>query len=253
MAHKTVATRWLLSLRNQIPVSFVEHKWGKGEFTDIEVQINFNNKIFSGRGTDRVGDIAIEKASGEAIERWCCDTLGISTVGCALRSDESFAKQNAESELIERVIFSDFIENGGLAQELSSITVSLSDKLRFWAVGSKIVVAIAFTEGKPLALGIANEEKSELGVEKAKLEALRNLAAFKFDPIKFKEITENDHNFWCCDPQFLKKLMDRLENSLGQEIILPKLNVTTQKVDSVLGIEGCDQLYFARATAEGTR
>jgi len=239
-------------LSDTIPVSFVEHKWGQPHFNDIEVKISIDGNIFLGRGTDKDGDLALEKASSEAIERWCCHRLHASTVGCAVHSNELEASKNAQGEFIERLVFDQFIERGGNVTELfNMVNGQAYQKIRLWYINNslseKVVIAIAVHDNVPVAIGIGHAVQAQFAAEKAYVEALRNLAAFKHDPELFKKITSDNSDFWCCDPNFISDVLLKLEKSGSLLTIeVPSSETKTFRASQILGISSCP-LYFSQA------
>lgn len=256
MANQTVATRWLLSMRDRIKVSFVEHKWAGPYFTDIEIKIHIGGMEFSGRGTDKNGDLALEKASAEAIERWCCQELKLSTVGCAIHSVELLAEKNSKYEFIERFIFNKFIENGNLANEFfPAIPMRYPwGTFRFWNLGDtyagSVAISISFDNQIPISIGIALSESEEPAAAKAFIEALRNFEAYEHDKSTFTAMIGNDPDLWCCDPQFLKRVLSQIAMNKAvspTNWILPDTITISKKVSEILGQDDCP-LYFSRTT-----
>lgn len=248
MAYQTIATRWLLSRRPSIAVSFVEYKWEQPQWIDIQAQIEVDGEKHSGRGTDKIGDLALEKASSEAIERWCCQKLSISTAGCAVHSSEAEATTKSQLEFQERFIFNSFLKSGGAAKELSPFLFE-QDKVRLWQIEATTVIAISYSDSTPTSLGVAKEQSIDQAIEKSKIESLRNLFSFKNDPTQFKSIIQRDNNFWCCDPGLLNNALKKLEAPTSHVVDVKSGSTNTQTVKSILGFDDCP-LFFSR-TVEG--
>lgn len=260
MAHKTVATRWLLSKKDLLKVSFVEHKDTHNllpNLNDIEVKIAVGGFIFSGRGTDSIGDIALEKASSEAIERWCCHKLEISTVGCSIRSTKEDAENSSLSEFVERFYFDQFLSGLIIPTSLKIAPLSSGTQINYHQLvkteyGSVILSLVVDSE-KPVCLGLALEKELKDGFNKSATEALRNYAVYKENKSAFIEAVAADQNLWCCDPEILSKISEKIstpQTASDSFIEIPKLKSSTQSVSSILGIEDCP-LFFSRTNAVG--
>lgn len=267
MAYKTIATRWLLSQKNAFNISFVEHKWNINLFssiTDIEIKIQLDHKtVINGRGTDQIGDLALEKASSEAIERWCCHKLKISSVGCAVHSNEICANSNSKKEFIERYFFNQFLDYKIKPQKIKNYkTKELSEHLIirypsaqicFWEISKSlsgtILLCLIYDNNKTISLGLACEDNHDLGIQKSTIEAIRNFVAYKTDPHAFIFIIKNNPDFWCCNPTLLNRLASQLELAPADavpEIVLQDPEVVTKsyKVSELLNLQDCP-LYFS--------
>ncbi len=259
MAYKTIATRWLLAQKSSLDVSFIEHKDIRAfmpNVTDIEVKISISGVIHSGRGTHPIGDLALEKASSEAIERWCCHKLRVSTVGCAIHSIKERAELNARSEFLERFLFDQFFSKtiSTLSSKIDPLGPSASInfyELTKTTIGS-VVLALVFDSDKPICLGLALEENIEQGFRKASIEALRNYSVYKSDRNYFLQTAANDHNLWCCDSLFLKNIAEHLKatTASNQSLEIPAMKNSIQPVSEILRIGDCP-LYFSRTIAAG--
>lgn len=260
MAHKTVATRWLLSKKDLLNVSFVEHKDTHNlllNLTDIEVKISVGGLIFSGRGTDSIGDIALEKASSEAVERWCCHKLEISTVGCAIRSTKEDAEKNSVSEFIERFYFDHFLESPLHTPNLKTEPIGSASQIKYYELikteyGS-VILSLVVDSRKPICLGLAFEKERQDGFKKSAIEALRNYAVYKENKSSFQKVVDEDHNLWCCNPDILEKIFEKLSSPPATSkafVEIPKFKSSAQNVASILGIQDCP-LFFSRTIAVG--
>lgn len=260
MAYKTVATRWLLSKKDLLTISFVELKDTQSllpNLTDIEVKISVGDLIFSGRGTDSVGDIALEKASSEAIERWCCHKLNISTVGCAIRSTKEDAEYNSVSEFIERSYFDQFLESPILAPNLKTESIDPEAQINYYELAKtkygSVILSLVVDSGRPICLGLALEKVPQDGFRKSAIEALRNYAVYKDSKSSFLEAIGEDHNLWCCNPDLLGKIFEKLSSqpaTFNSSIEFPKFKSSIQNVSYILGIDDCP-LFFSRTIAVG--
>jgi hypothetical protein len=259
MAYKTVATRWLISKKELLAVSFVEHKDSQGlltNMTDIEVKVSVGDLVFSGRGTDPVGDIALEKASSEAIERWCCHLLGISTVGCAIHSIQEHCMANARNEFLERYFFNQVFSKSISPCSLKSEPLGTDTVIKFFEItkcdAGSVLLALIFDSCDPICLGLSLESDIDLGFKKASIEALRNYSVYKTDKVYFQKTVASDHNLWCCDPQLLSKITKTLSsvNTPVQSVKIPEVNSWVHPVSEIIKIIDCP-LYFSRTVAVG--
>ncbi|MBL7545124.1 MAG: hypothetical protein JNL11_15005 [Bdellovibrionaceae bacterium] len=260
MAYKTVATRWLLSKKDLLKVSFAEHKDTFNllpNLTDIEVKISVGSLTFSGRGTDLVGDIALEKASSEAVERWCCHKLEISTVGCAIRSTEEDAESSSVSEFIERFYFDQFLEHSFHALRSKTESIAPEAQINYYKLAKtkygSVILGLVVDSEKPICLGLALEKDLNVGFSKAATEALRNYTVYRENKSDFVDAVSNDHNLWCCNPDLLSKIFGRLSSvptTSNFFVGVPKFKSITQNVSSILDIKDCP-LFFSRTIALG--
>ncbi len=260
MAYKTVATRWLLSKKDLLAASFVEHKDNLNilsNMTDIEVKITASDVVFSGRGTDSIGDITLEKASSDAIERWCCHLLGISTVGCAIHSVREQAATNARNEFLERHFFDQYVSQSASPHILKSEQLEADAVVNYYEIAKcdvgLVVLAMIFDFSEPICLGLSLESDIDLGYKKAAVEALRNYSVYKTDKDYFHKKVATDRNLWCCDPELLRKIANTSSPPIGpgKLIEFPKISSHTQSVSDIVNIQDCP-LYFSRTVTVGT-
>lgn len=271
MAHQTtIATRWLLSQKNKLDIAFVEHKWDQNILNapnDIQITINFKDKLrVLGRGTSTEGDLALEKASSEVIERWCCQYLNISTVGCAVHSNLVEASLNSKKEVLERFYFDQFVvSKKSHGQITTQHTAELSEKMKNYFKTSDIefhliqkskegiaILCIAFDKKIPITLGLSFEKDLNLGIYKSFFEAVRNFIAYTSNSINYFEKVKNDSNLWCCNPDFIQKLIPFLSkeklaiNQITnlQKSETPEVISSAKKVSELLPDSNCP-LYFS--------
>lgn len=268
MAYQTVATRWLLGKKDQIDVSFVEHKWNIGPsfpYTDIEVLIRLDDKhTVTGRGTDLVGDIALEKASSEAIERWCCHILNISTVGCAVHSHRESAELNSKNEFAERFAFNKLKSKDIKPKALQSKkTQELFGNLAKFYPGSEVlffelvtftpdktVLCLILDENTPISLGLALEAREDSAVQKSFTEALRNYVSYKTDASLFFNSIQKSMDFWCCNPEFLNQLLGLIKMDVeisSVAMLKPITKTLTRSISEIVQIADCP-LFFSMTT-----
>lgn len=260
MANNTIATRWLLSKKDLFNVSFVELKDTLNllpNLIDIEIRIKTDEgKTYSGRGTDAIGDIALEKASSEAIERWCCHDLKISTVGCAIHSIKEEAEINSRNEFIERYYFEKFMAGYLSSTYLHSSSINSETQMGFYQIAKIplgiIILCLVFDNSQPIALGLSCKKDFQSAIKKSSIEALRNFGFYKINKDEFYRYVKADKNLWSCEPDFLNKLYSRIITSTASNntLEIPKNYTKTIKASSILNVSDCP-LYFSRTTLEG--
>lgn len=259
MANQTVAATWLLGKTDTLNVSFIEYDWGQPYFNDISVLIEVDGIVHKGRGTSKDGEVALEKACAEAIERYCCFLMALPTVGCAVHSVNEIGKLKSKEELIERDVFKKFLMGELSSEEFESDIhldffddICSSSKFRFWKIvhnKKTVVFCITFSGQKPVSLGIAFG-CNIASQEKAFLEALRNYVAFKKDDVTFKAMVRSNKNLWCCDSTVLDRLLERNSSpGLPSHISLSSGNIETTilKVSKIIDMADCP-LYFCRSS-----
>lgn len=87
MANYQGLEKWLLKSQEELNVRVTEFNWpyryNIGLF-DFDVSFEVNGHRHEGRGTDLDKSVALRKAISEAVERFICYVMGISTVGVAV-------------------------------------------------------------------------------------------------------------------------------------------------------------------------
>lgn len=104
MAHNTPLAAWLYSNRQALSPKFLELEW-PGRYLpgiyDFAVTVELNGTSGEGRGLAESRELALEKASSEAIERLICRLLDLDSVGMAV-SGSLDPRNHARNELYER-------------------------------------------------------------------------------------------------------------------------------------------------------
>lgn len=154
---------------------------------DYKVELSISNRIYTGHGYDINQDLAICKATAEAIERYCVSFFKLRTSnGCSVHTDLDLAKQNAQFELIERDNF--------LVQFISGVGFTVIDlnfnklklpggvRLENYKLLSQstnvCLTRIVFDDYKQIfGLGVSDDVKSALS--KSEAEALRQWSYYK--------------------------------------------------------------------------
>jgi hypothetical protein len=104
MANTNPITKWLISRKELFNLSFTQYGWPERYLPalyDFTAQISVNGISSQGRGTDFIAEVAIEKASAEAIERYLCKVLKMDSIGFSVSGFVS-ATEHAKFEALER-------------------------------------------------------------------------------------------------------------------------------------------------------
>lgn len=140
--------------------------WKLGQYTDIEVSIEIDRRVFIGRGTALGEELAFVKAGAEAIERAYCGAHRIHTLGVAAHTSVEAAKENTLSEINERdAFFCHFytktpflpLPDSSLAGPESSFG-GVFDKARAHGIDLRFFRAISY--GHPVFLCAASGQKA---------------------------------------------------------------------------------------------
>ncbi len=220
MAHKTPVMAALYENRAQLKFKVKEFDWPKrfgAMLFDFEVAISVGGLEHIGRGTHKIQEIAIEKACSEAIERSICAEKNISTVGVAVHPIQELAIENAKQEFLERFYFKYIIDNRiALIPEVAPIPIydmainSLDAHVSFFDLyktdGLRVCMSLFKHKDEPVCIGMGSDANQQVCREKAFIEAIRNYAAFVDDPTLSSKLVKEDHNLWCANPEFIKRL-----------------------------------------------
>lgn len=220
MADKTKLTKWLVERRTTMNPRFTEYTWPERYFRglhDFEARISVGDIESVGRGIDFDQDLAVEKASSEAIERFICQSLRFSSEGFAI-SGRNSADDHAKNEALERYYFTRQI----LAREpfrriYATATLKLAEAfhkqnvdvpINFYQMNTAtnwtgVVCLIGGHQGYPLLLGLALSSELDSAVTRAMCEALANFARFKDSPETFLAEVRADKDAWFCNPDYL--------------------------------------------------
>lgn len=112
MVDKNVITNWLITHKDLFKLSYKQYDWTDRYslgLHDFSCHLDLENIKSEGRGTSTDSELAIEKASAEAIERYICLKLNIPSVGVAVSGEKS-ALVHAQNEVLERYYLNNHIE-----------------------------------------------------------------------------------------------------------------------------------------------
>jgi hypothetical protein len=218
MAHKTPVMAALYENRDQLKFRVREFDWPTrfgAMLFDFEVAISVGRSEHIGRGTHKTQEIAVEKACSEAIERSICAEKNISTVGVAVHPIQQLAIENAKQEFLERFYFNYIIDNQialipEVAPKCDTAINSLDAQFSFFdlykADGLRVCMALFKHKGEAVCIGLGSDAYEQVSREKAFIEAFRNYVAFVDDPVLSSKLVDQDHNLWCANPEFIKRL-----------------------------------------------
>src|SRR6185437_2300039 len=103
---------------------------------DFEARIEVSGVAVVGRGIDFDPELAVEKASSEAIERLICNRLNISSEGFAIGGRRG-ADEHAKNEALERYYFNEHLRMQKPFRSIDSPIINgLSD--HFYAQNSSV-------------------------------------------------------------------------------------------------------------------
>lgn len=263
MAHQNKIAKWVIQNKLRLQPVFTSFDWParyrlNGCF-DVRLRINCAGINAEGRGIALDSELAIEKASAEAIERWLCTHLGLSTVGVAVAGSES-AEIHAANEILERFYLSDHIRLGQPflwigsstlteSSALSALVKELLDSNRAARVDffrmntgprrAGVVCRISESGLPETALGFALSNSLEKSMQHAFLEALPNWFAIKDLPAREQSIGKNKLGFdsnhlpWHLSESFLDKIQPLLTDTDCRQPFAPiaEPNVQIERIN----------------------
>ena len=257
MANQTRLTQWVLKHKTMLNPSFTEFNWPTRYFnglSDFEAVLSIDGLTAIGRGIDANKELAIEKASSEAIERLICQRLCISSVGVAI-SGEVSSETHAQCEALERYYFDEHIK---LNQPFILIKSKSTEKLinqfkkqndnatlEFYKMATPapsfgIVCKISCEQKNPL-LGLSLDTDFERALNKSLNEALVKYARLMDSPGTFHQEINANKDMWLCDTVFLNSIESLFNNQAKDSslISLPALSIKKLDISSIRELEGC--------------
>jgi hypothetical protein len=200
MADKNRITHWVLNHKNQTQPVYTQYDWPDTYLSgiyDFSASIEMRGIKAEGRGLAANPELAIEKASAEAVERWICKALNIPSVGVAVSGEKS-ARVHAEYEALERYYLKEHIRldipfNLTSTEDISSHQTLLSLLRQFNAQNKETKVSffrMNISEGRfGVICSIIDDNSSVFGfsltanlesaLQKSFFEALPNYEAMK--------------------------------------------------------------------------
>lgn len=264
MANKKTLTSWLVENRERLNPAFVQFDWPNRYFnglSDFKATLNIEDFAAIGRGIDISPEIALEKASAEAIERLICHKLNISSGGCAVAGEIS-AQSHARHEALERYYFDEHIEIGRpfhliektisplsmsanlICEQFKSLNPNIGAHFYKMAVPDPyygIVCNISPTSEAPQILGLSLHIDPTKALKKALKEALMNYARQQDNPKSFAEAVNADSDLWICNPRFMEKITTLFSNTPWTTTAteLPELIIEKIDTSSIEQLSGC--------------
>ncbi len=259
MVDQNRITNWLLDHKSQTQPVYTQYDWPKSYLSgvfDFGVSINMSGIESEGRGLATNPALAIEKASAEAIERWICKALNISSVGVAVSGEKS-ARIHADFEAFERYYLNEHIrlnvplhlittdninESQDLLNLLRQLEIQNEDtKVSFYRMNTltdQFGVVCSIVNDNDTVYGFALTSNLVSALQKSFFEALPNYAA-----IKIPSLLKVDEIPWHLQDSFLNKLNPLLKtdfNTTKHQIFnQPKLAIEKIDIFQLPELVGC--------------
>ncbi len=259
MANHTRLTNWLVENRATMNPHFTEYTWPKRYFHgihDIEARITLRDisngsrkgrMIDScGRGIDANQELALEKASSEAIERLICLRFGFDSEGFAI-SGRNGAAEHAKDEALERYYFKSHVDNGRPFSQIdSSSTRQLIERFKlqnanfdmiFYRMAtpedvSGVVCTIAGSNQEPFFLGLALNCDLEISASRAMNESLANYARFCDEPESYRAEVEKNKDAWISKPNFLRSIQSLFTTNETIKLLIEPPELASEFIDT---------------------
>lgn len=283
MANTNPITRWLLSKKDLFQLSITQYGWTDKYLPlvyDFTAQIEFGAIKVCGRGTDFNSETSIEKASAEAIERYLCKKLKMTSTGLSV-SGRSSSLEHARNEALERFYLSSHLELRQPlarfpdtiieAQDIMSIVKEFKDRtsptfVSFHQMSTPsndygIVCFIEETKSNIFSFGFSYGQNFEYSLQSAFLEAVPNFIALKenreLSTVGFQTLSR-DNRPWHLSDKFHSQLTPLLlsDHSIGTAnlksfVEYPNLDVTEINVESLKELSGCPIVPVKVVTKSG--
>lgn len=198
MANTTPITKWLINRKELFKLSFKQYGWTEKYLPmlhDFTAEISFNGISSQGRGTDLNAELAIEKASAEAIERYVCKILKMDSTGLSV-SGEVSSTEHAKFEALERYYLNYHLSRKipFLRIDEREIDITLKNMLQWFEDkfpstfisfhqmhtsihGYGVVAFIEDTSLNCFSFGFAYDKSISLSLKRSFLESIPNFAA----------------------------------------------------------------------------
>lgn len=262
MVNKNAITHWLITHKDLFKLAYKQYDWPDRyslELYDFSCYIGFENIKSEGRGTSTNPDLAIEKASAEAIERYICLKLNIPSVGVAVSGEKS-ALAHAQNEALERYYLNNHLELkwtlkkvdlanhsiDSLSALLNKLTSSFKmvniDFYQMHTPPDKIgvICSIQHLETNFYSFGFSFNSEHSTGLEKSFLEAIPNIGAIN------NEINSGDLNMrpWHLSDDFKARLLPLLTNSVNYSekdfpLTPPQIEIESLNMDLFPELKNC--------------
>lgn len=217
MANTNPITKWLISRKELFGLSFTQYGWPERYLPalyDFTARISVNGISSQGRGTDLIAEVALEKASAEAIERYLCKILKMDSVGFSVSGFVS-STEHAKFEALERYYLNRHlvlkipfrrIDESAIDATLMQMITQLEEQssstfISFHQMHTPIneygvVCFIEDTKLNVFSFGFAFGNNLGHTLKRSFIEAIPNFAA-----LKEKELTARTKNYFPTDLQ----------------------------------------------------
>lgn len=277
MANQQKLTDWILTNRKALDLRATKLTWIENHFpgfTDIGVTVSLNGVTYSGRGSSRDEDAALGKAVCEAIERFVCDSNGISSTGVAGHFEEALAKENASIEYLERFALYCHAKGSPIKKlDQKDISVSLGSgespaRLHHFQMISTAGYfgVLSFVEGFSTSgkfgalLGMGYAKTKQAAKEKSSIELFRNVSALSVEPISplsleefrhIKDPSSSDRRALLFNTEFAKELINGFDFALQPKVeSLGSVEMSFRKLPILNEYLDCCPLYFYQCRSE---
>ncbi len=211
MVDKNAITNWLITHKDLFKLSYKQYDWTNRYslgLHDFSCHLNIGNIKSEGRGTSIDPELAVEKASAEAIERYICLKLNIPSIGVAVSGEKS-ALVHAQNEALERYYLNKHLElKWPLKQvslvhwstdHLSTLINKLNSNFRilnvdFYQMHTPldkfgIICSIQNLKTNFYSFGFSFNSELSIGLERSFLEAIPNSFAAINDETKTNDLS----------------------------------------------------------------
>lgn len=250
MAHIERLGPWALTQAKALNLKVTKLEWVHDYFpgyTDLQIKIEIDSRIFEGRGSDLNKDIAFAKGLTEAIERYVCFSNGLTSLGVAGHYDFEKAKENAYLEFVERSLLNFHFQKKVTMKKISSkplhIKVIGHDNVFIFNIHhfqmniyDGLFGVFTLAEGlscNPQFGGIMGASVStdlDSAITKSSIECMRNVAALaehRLKPLGFQDFkvikhpTSEDSRRLLFSPEYSQGLLNIFDRNSNSEIQNP--------------------------------
>lgn len=246
MAHQTPLATWLYSNKQIFDLRFREFDWTARHLPgvhDFSAIVRWNGVEAEGRGLANSRELALEKASAEAIERLICRILNLDSVGMAVSGTQD-PTIHARNEVYERYFLDSHLNLSIPMSELKpsgsgSHIVELfrshnpTAALQFFkfATPTDFHGAVCLIDSQQKSLGFAFGTSLEDVISRSFLEALPNFAWFQ-DKLGGQEKNQPTPKLpWHLREEFLNRVIPLLGGSGDGQMSIPLPRVVELSAD----------------------
>ncbi len=287
MADAKEIVLWILSNAGPLKLKIDQLSWVRSvlpRFTDLRVQVSIGGKIFTGFSADEDADLALVKATAEAVERAVSEEFNFPTTnGLAAHATPEAAAASARGELIERdgilchfygerpfVALSKDVPQTPLIRELTPWFADKGISFQLFELGTAGVLWVIDGreyKARPFGfiLGAGNKSTPSESLTAAAFEATRQLAHLLEsdggltgksleDFLRIPNPTFRDHGNLALNLAYAA----RIEHLFKPAEAKPSFAMDAEKIKTEmitsksLELAGCP-LYFARAQSSGAQ